>query len=99
MKRNTPTNGKAGHPTKSEPANDNAGKCTGCTCAAQGSIRLDDETLRAVFFGQMVAAFEKHNMEVMDRTGHEDMSLAHVFESAAELADLMLDDVQERGVK
>ena len=31
----TPKNEKAGHPTKSKPANDHEGKCTGCACAKQ----------------------------------------------------------------
>ena len=35
MTTTTPINGKAGHPTKSEPANDHAPKCTGCTCGKQ----------------------------------------------------------------
>ena len=73
----------------------NAPKHTACHCGKQ-ALRLDDETLRAVFFGQIVAAYEKHNMEVQDETGHEDMSLADVFDSAAEVADLMIEDVRER---
>ena len=90
---------KKGAPATATPCNSNANQCTSCTCAAQGSIRLDDQSIHALFFGVMAAVFELHNLRVQDETGAEHMNLRDSLDSAMETADTMMGLLVERRAK
>ncbi len=99
MKRNTPTNEKAGHPTKSKPAKQST--CSNCsgTCAKAQALRLDDRTIHALYFGVMAAVFEAINLREQERTGKEFMNLRDSLDSAMETADSMMSLLAERRAK